>query len=136
MFKNVLLIAVLLVLAVTFWFFPNFEEIAAGVAILLFGMVALENGFKSFAEGPLKRILAKATDKFYKSFSVGMISTAVLQSSTLISIITISFLGAGLLTLHQGLGIIYGANLGTTATAWLVATLGLKLKISALVTPP
>ena len=64
-----------------------------------------------------------------------MVSTALLQSSSLISVITISFLSAGLLTLYQGLGIIYGANIGTTATAWLVATLGLKLKISALAMP-
>ena len=135
MFKNILLLSVILLLGISFWIIPNFQEISAGVAILLFGMISLENGFKSFAEGPLKNLLAKATDKFYKSFSVGMLSTALLQSSSLISIITISFLSAGLLTLHQGLGIIFGANLGTTATAWLVATLGLKLKISALAMP-
>jgi phosphate:Na+ symporter len=135
MFKNILLVIVLLLLGLSFWLIPNFQEIAAGVAILLFGMISLENGFKSFAEGPLKRLLAKATDKFYKSFSVGFISTAILQSSSLISVITISFLSAGLITLYQGLGIIYGASLGTTTTAWLVATLGLKLKISALALP-
>jgi len=135
MFKNVLLIVVLLLLALSFWLIPHFQEIAAGVAILLFGMISLENGFKSFAEGPLKKMLKKATDKFYKSFSVGFISTAVLQSSSLISVIAISFLSAGLITLYQGLGIVYGANLGTTATAWLVASLGLKIKISALALP-
>ena len=135
MFKNILLVAVLLLLGISFLHIPNIQEISAGVAILLFGMISLENGFKSFAEGPLKKLLAKATDKFYKSFSVGMISTALLQSSSLISVITISFLSAGLITLYQGLGIIYGANLGTTATAWLVATLGLKFNISALAMP-
>jgi phosphate:Na+ symporter len=98
-------------------------------------MIALENGFKSFAEGPLKKLLSKATNKFYKSFTVGMVSTAILQSSSLISVITISFLSAGLMTLHQGIGIIFGANIGTTATAWLVASLGLKLEISALAVP-
>ncbi len=135
MFKNILLFSVLLILGILFVLFTNLQEISAGVAILLFGMVSLENGFKSFAEGPLKKLLAKATDRFYKSFTVGMVSTAVLQSSSLISVITISFLSAGLLTLYQGLGIIFGANLGTTATAWLVASLGLKLKISALALP-
>jgi phosphate:Na+ symporter len=80
-------------------------------------------------------LLEQATDRFYKSFSVGFVSTAILQSSSLISVITISFLSAGLISLYQGLGIIYGANLGTTTTAWLVATLGLKLKISALALP-
>ena len=135
MFKNILLLVVLLLLGLSFWLIPNSQEISAGVAILLFGMISLENGFKSFAEGPLKKLLSAATDKFYKSFSVGMISTALLQSSSLISVITISFLSAGLLTLKQGLGIIYGANLGTTATAWLVATIGLKFKISVLAMP-
>lgn len=126
---------VLLGLGVSFWAVPNFQEISTGVAFLLFGMVSLEIGFKSFAEGSLKKLLAKATNRFYKSFSVGMLATALLQSSSLISVITISFLSAGLISLYQGIGIIYGANLGTTATAWLVATLGLKLDIAALAMP-
>jgi phosphate:Na+ symporter len=135
MLKNIFLFIILFLIGISFWFVPNFREISAGVAILLFGMIALENGFKSFAEGPLKKLLSKATNKFYKSFTVGMVSTALLQSSSLISVITISFLSAGLMSLHQGIGIIFGANLGTTATAWLVASLGLKLKISALAVP-
>jgi len=64
-----------------------------------------------------------------------MVSTAILQSSSLISVITISFISTGLLSLTQGIGIIFGANIGTTATAWLVAILGLKIKISALAMP-
>jgi phosphate:Na+ symporter len=135
MLKNIFLFVILFIIGISFWLIPNFREISAGVAILLFGMIALENGFKSFAEGPLKKLLSKATNKFYKSFTVGVISTAILQSSSLISVITISFLSAGLMTLHQGIGIIFGANLGTTATAWLVASLGLKLNISALAIP-
>jgi len=135
MLKNLFVFVVLILIGISFWLVPNFREIAAGVAILLFGMIALENGFKSFAEGPLRRVLSKATDKFYKSFIIGAVSTATLQSSSLISVITISFISAGLLSLHQGIGIIFGANLGTTATAWLVATLGLKFNISALAIP-
>jgi phosphate:Na+ symporter len=135
MLKNLFLFIVLGLIGLSFWFIPNFREISAGVAILLFGMIALENGFKSFAEGPLKRILTKITDKFYKSFTVGVISTALLQSSSLISVITISFLSAGFMTLHQGIGIIFGSNLGSTTTAWLVATLGLNFNLSALAMP-
>ena len=127
--------AVLILLSVVFWVSPHFKEVAAGIAILLFGMIALENGFKSLTEGPLKRLLSRATNKFYKSFSLGMVSTAILQSSSLISVITISFISTGLLSLTQGIGIIFGANIGTTATAWLVAILGLKIKISALAMP-
>jgi len=135
MYKKFFLPIVLVLLAYVFWLSPDSEEIAAGVAILLFGMMSLENGFKALTEGPLERLLAKATDKFYKSFTLGMVSTGILQSSSLISVITISFLSAGLLTLTQGVGIIFGANIGTTATAWLVAILGLKIKISALAMP-
>ena len=135
MYKRFFLPVILVLLAYVFWISPDFEEIAAGVAILLFGMMALENGFKTLTEGPLERLLAKATDKFYKSFTLGMVSTGILQSSSLISVITISFISAGLLTLTQGVGIIFGSNIGTTATAWLVAVLGLKIKISALAMP-
>jgi phosphate:Na+ symporter len=135
MLKNIFLFVILVLIGISFWLIPNFREISAGVAILLFGMIALENGFKSFTEGPLKGILGKITDKFYKSFTVGVVSTALLQSSSLISVITISFLSAGLMSLHQGIGVIFGANLGTTATAWLVASLGLNLKIEALAIP-
>ena len=135
MYKRFFLPVVLVLLAYVFWISPDFEEIAAGVAILLFGMMALENGFKTLTEGPLERLLTKATDKFYKSFTLGMVSTGILQSSSMISVITISFISAGLLNLTQGVGIIFGSNIGTTATAWLVAILGLKIKISALAMP-
>ena len=135
MFKNVVFIIVLSGLALVFWISPHMQEIAAGVAILIFGMIMLEKGFNSMAEGPLKKILSKTTNKFYKSFLLGVTSTTLLQSSSLISVITISFLSAGLLTLQQGLGIIFGANLGSTSTAWLVAVLGLKLDIAAFSMP-
>ncbi len=135
MFKNLLFIIVLVGLVVIFWISSNMQEIAAGVAILLFGMILLEKGFNSMAEGPLKKVLAKTTNKFYKSFLLGVTSTTLLQSSSLISVITISFLSAGLLTLYQGLGIIFGANLGSTSTAWLIAILGLKLDIAAFSMP-
>ncbi len=101
----------------------------------MFGMVNLESGFQTFAEGPLRRMLHRITDKFYKSLMLGAVSTAVLQSSSLISVIAISFISAGLLDLVAGIGIIFGANIGTTATSWLVAIFGLKLKISALAMP-
>ncbi|WP_372745391.1 Na/Pi cotransporter family protein [Lutibacter sp.] len=114
---------------------PNFKTIAAGVAILLFGMIMLEEGFKVFTKGPLQTILKNATDKLYKSISVGAVVTAFIQSSSLVSVITISFISAGLIDLAGGLGLIFGANIGTTATAWLVAAFGLKFKISALALP-
>ncbi len=135
MIRKLLFFAILLALAVVLFFNPNFKTIAAGVAILLFGMIMLEEGFKVFTKGPLKNILKNATNKLYKSITAGAFVTALIQSSSLVSVITISFISAGLITLAGGIGLIFGANIGTTATAWLVAGLGLKIKISALAMP-
>ncbi|MEW4923398.1 Na/Pi symporter [Algibacter sp. 2305UL17-15] len=125
----------LVALGVLLYLNPNFKTISAGVAILLFGMIMLEEGFKVFTKGPLQNILKNATDKLYKSITAGAFVTALIQSSSLVSVITISFISAGLISLAGGLGLIFGANIGTTATAWLVAGFGLKIKISALAMP-
>lgn len=125
----------LVVLALVLFFNPNFKTISAGVAILLFGMIMLEEGFKVFTKGPLQNILKNATNKLYKSITAGALVTAIIQSSSLVSVITISFISAGLISLSGGLGLIFGANIGTTATAWLVAGFGLKIKISSLAMP-
>ncbi|WP_298237662.1 Na/Pi symporter [uncultured Algibacter sp.] len=135
MIRKVFFFFLLICLGVVLFLNPNFKTIAAGVAILLFGMIMLEEGFKVFTKGPLQNILKKATDKLYKSITAGAFVTALIQSSSLVSVITISFISAGLISLAGGLGLIFGANIGTTATAWLVAGFGLKIKISALAMP-
>ena len=135
MLRKTFLPAILLVLAYGFWLSPNFKEISAGVAIFLFGMISLEQGFKAFTGGLLENLLRRTTDKYWKSLSFGIVTTTFMQSSSLVSVITISFLSAGLITLAGGIGIIFGANLGTTTGAWLVAGLGLKVKISAYAMP-
>lgn len=135
MLKKFLLPLILLILAYGFWLSPDFKEISAGVAIFLFGMLSLEEGFKAFSGGGLERILRKSTDKLYKSIGFGVLATTVMQSSSLVSVLTISFLGAGLIGLAQGIGIVFGANIGTTTGAWLVAGFGLKVKISAYAMP-
>jgi len=98
-------------------------------------MIMLEEGFKTFTKGPLQNVLKKATDKLYKSITTGAVVRAFIQSSSLVSVITISFISAGLINLSGGIGLIFGANIGTTATAWLVAAFGLKFKISSLALP-
>ena len=135
MIRRSIFLLVLIIIGLVLFFNPDFKTIAAGVAILLFGMVTLEEGFKVFTRGPLKRILKKATGKLYKSIGVGAIVTAVIQSSSLVSVVTISFISAGLISLSGGIGLIYGANIGTTFTAWLVAIFGLKVNISVLAMP-
>lgn len=135
MLKRILFLCFLVIVAVILFFNPNFKTILAGVAILLFGMIMLEDGFKVFTKGPLQNLLKKVTNKLYKSLTAGAFVTALIQSSSLVSVITISFISAGLISLSGGLGLIFGANIGTTATAWLVAGFGLKIKISALAMP-
>ncbi|RMG38173.1 MAG: Na/Pi cotransporter family protein [Gammaproteobacteria bacterium] len=125
----------LVILAYGLWLSPEFKEISAGVAIFLFGMLSLEEGFKAFTGGRLEGLLRRSTDRLWKALGFGVVTTTLMQSSSLVSVITISFLSAGLLGLAQGIGIIYGANLGTTTGAWLVAGLGLKVKIAEYAMP-
>ncbi|QSZ42918.1 Na/Pi cotransporter family protein [Sulfurimonas aquatica] len=135
MLKKIFLPSILALLAYGFWISPNFKEIAAGISIFLFGMLALEQGFQAFTGGLLEKVLKKSTDKLYKSILFGAISTTFMQSSSLVSILTISFLSAGLIGLTQSIGIIFGANLGTTTGAWLIAGFGLKVDIAAYAMP-
>ncbi|AHM02786.1 Sodium-dependent phosphate transporter [Roseibacterium elongatum DSM 19469] len=118
-----------------FWYSPDVTEIAAGVAIFLFGMLLLEDGFKLFGGGTLERVLGRATASTPRAIGFGILSTTLLQSSSLVSIITIAFLSAGLMSLVGGVGIILGANIGTTTGAWLVAGVGLKVNIAAYAMP-
>ena len=135
MLKRILLPSILIILSYGFWVSPDFKEIAAGVSIFLFGMLFLEEGFKAFTGGMLEKLLQKTTDKTWKSLLFGVVSTSIMQSSSLVSVITISFISAGLVSLVAGIGIIFGANIGTTTGAWLVAAFGLKVKISAYAMP-
>ena len=135
MLRKIILPSILLILGYGFWVSPDFKEIAAGVSIFLFGMLFLEEGFKAFTGGVLEKLLQKTTDKTWKSLLFGVVSTTIMQSSSLVSVITISFISAGLVTLVAGIGIIFGANIGTTTGAWLVAAFGLKVKISAYAMP-
>ncbi len=135
MLRKILLPSIFVILAWGFWISPEFKTIAAGVSIFLFGMLSLEQGFQAFTGGMLERILKNTTDKLWKSISLGIVSTTLMQSSSLVSVIAISFLSAGLIDLVSGVGIIFGANIGTTTGAWRGAGFGLKVKISAYAMP-
>ena len=119
-----------MILAYSLWLSPDFTQVAAGVAIFLFGVLSLKQGFQSFTGGTLEKILHTCTDRLWKSLSFGLVSTMLMQSSSLVSVLAISFLSVRLLDLASGIGIIFGANLGTTASAWLIAGFGLKVKIA------
>ncbi|RAX58247.1 Na/Pi-cotransporter [Helicobacter monodelphidis] len=119
-----------------YFFSTNAElsQILAGVAILLFGISSLGNGFKSFSDGLLEKVLKKSTSTTPKSITFGTIATVIMQSSTLVSVISISFLSAGLITLARGLGVVFGANLGNSAGSWIIVGLS-NIKISDLALP-
>ncbi len=135
MLRKLLLPIIFLVLGYGFWISADFKTISAGVAVFLFGMIALEEGFKTFTGGALEKLLKRSTSNTGKSMLFGIVTTSVMQSSSLVSVITISFLSAGLLGLTSAIGIIFGANLGTTTGAWLVAGFGLKVNLSSYAMP-
>lgn len=126
---------ILVLMVVAFWASGEFQTIAAGVAIFMFGMLMLEEGFGLFGGGILERVLARATKSLPRSLSFGFVTTTLMQSSTLVTVISISFLSAGMIVLFAGVGIIFGANLGSTTGAWLVAGLGLRVNIAAFALP-
>ena len=135
MVKRIALLAVSAVLMFGFYKSSDFTLITAGVAIFMLGMIFMEGGFKAFSGGILEAILKKTTSTLPKAIFSGFAATSIVQSSSLISVITISFLSAELLGLYQAIGIVFGANIGTTTTAWLVSAFGLKIKISHFALP-
>ncbi len=115
--------------------YPNISMIFGGIALFLIGMEYMEGGFKVFSGGMLEKILKKFTSNTPKAITTGFIATSIVQSSSLISVIIIGFLSAKLITLTSAVGVIFGSNIGTTTTAWLVSSFGLKIKISAYAFP-
>lgn len=129
------LCAALLALVVLFLWKPELATLAAGIALFIMGMRHLEDGFKAFTGGALERWLARSTNRLWKSLSFGILSTALVQSSSLVTLLSIAFLSAGLISLVAGIGIVFGANLGTTTGAWLIALIGLKVDLATVAMP-
>ncbi len=120
------------------WFIvsnENAKTIIAGIAIFLIGMHYMENGFKLFSGGALETILQKFTSTTPRAIGTGFLATSIVQSSSLVSVIVISFLSAELMGLASAVGVVFGSNIGTTTTAWLVSSLGLKIKIAQYALP-
>ncbi|GGD99287.1 Na/Pi cotransporter family protein [Planktosalinus lacus] len=107
-----------------FWMF------LAGLGVFLFGMRHLEEGIKGLAGKSFQKIIKRFTNKSWKGILTGTFVTAILQSSSMVTLLVLAFLGAGMLSLKNALGVVLGANLGTTFTAWIVATLGFKMNIA------
>ncbi|PRM97507.1 sodium:pantothenate symporter [Aliarcobacter cryaerophilus ATCC 43158] len=98
-------------------------------------MFFMQDGFKQLSGGVLEKLLEKFTSNTLYAIMTGFLSTSVVQSSTIITLIVVSFLSAELLTLVQAVGIVFGSNIGSTTTAWIVSSLGVDVKISTYAFP-
>lgn len=107
----------------------------AGLGVFLFGLHQLEQALADLTGPSFKTFLRKHTKSKVKSVLSGTFVTAILQSSSVVSLIVLAFVGAGIIELKHALGIIIGSNLGTTFTGWIVATLGFKLSIQSFALP-
>jgi phosphate:Na+ symporter len=133
--KKYLAYILLVFLAYLLYINQDSKYIVAGVGIFIIGMYFMEEGFKLFSGGVLEKVISKSTDNIPKSIGLGVVATAILQSSSLISIIVISFLSAKLISLSGAIGVVFGSNVGTTATAWIVSSFGMKIDIAAFALP-
>ena len=133
---RVLLLAVAVaILAWSFWRDAGWLQLCAGLAIFLFGMQCLEEGLRQLAGGRLEQLLARSTGTPARGLLFGVGATVLLQSSTLVSLLTIAFISSGLIGLAGGLAIIFGANLGATSGIWLLAVAGQDFSLSPLALP-
>ncbi len=120
----------LLAIAYILFYSHDAKIIIAGIAVFLIGMVFMEDGFKLFSGGVLEKVLEKSTSSVPKAIGAGFIATAIVQSSSLLTIIVISFLSAELISLSGAIGVVFGSNIGTTTTAWIVSAFGVKIEIA------
>lgn len=107
-------------------------ELLGGIGVFLLGMVLLTDGLKAMAGSAVRRALARFTGRRLAAVATGAVTTAVIQSSSATTMTTIGLVAAGLLPLRNAIGVLLGANLGTTSTAWIVAYFGLKLDITSI----
>ena len=113
----------------TYTFF-DFLQLIGSLGIYIFGMKIFSEGLQKIAGNRLKGILSGMTRNRITGLVTGFATTAITQSSTTTTVMAVSFVNAGLLTFVQSTGVIMGANIGTTITAWLVALFGFKFKIT------
>ena len=115
--------------------FFDFLRLIGSLALFLYGMKIMSEGLQKFAGDSLRRILTAMTTNRVNGMLTGVLITALIQSSSATTVMVVSFVNAGLLTLTQSIGVIMGANIGTTVTAWLISALGFKVDIAAFALP-
>jgi len=110
-------------------------QMAGGLCMFLFGMKVMSDGLQKSAGERMRKALHIMTNNRLMGVFTGFTVTALVQSSSAVSVMVVSFVTAGLLTLTQSIGVLFGANIGTTLTAWIVSFIGFKIKIDALAIP-
>ena len=104
----------------------NLISLLGGLALFLFGMDVMGKALERTAGGKLQTILAKMSSNVFKGFLLGLGVTAVIQSSSATTVMVVGFVNSGIMTLKQAVGVIMGANIGTTVTAWILSLSGLE----------
>jgi phosphate:Na+ symporter len=109
----------------------NFDlwKLLAGLGIFLFGMQLIEESVKSLSGRAFRRIIRMYTNGRLRSIGSGALVTALLQSSSAVSLMVLAFVGAGVMNMQNAIGVIMGSNIGTTLTAWIISTIGFKIKL-------
>lgn len=115
-----------------FWLFLN---LLGGLGVFLLGIKMMSEGLQKAAGNRLRTVIAGATGNRFTATLSGFLATSIIQSSSATTVMVVGFASAGLLTLTQSLGVIFGANIGTTTTAWIISILGFKVQISIFALP-
>lgn len=110
-------------------------KLLAGLSIFLYGMFLLEDSIKAMSGKAFRQVIRYYTNGRLRSIGSGAFITAILQSSSAVSLMVLAFVGAGVMTMENGIGVMMGANIGTTFTSWIVAVFGFKLKIESFALP-
>ncbi len=113
----------------------DFWKLLAGLGIFLIGMSMLEFAIKSLSGKAFRRMIRLYTNGRFRSIGSGTLVTAILQSSSAVSLMVLAFVGAGVMSMQNAIGVIMGSNIGTTLTVWIVAIIGFKLKIESFALP-
>ena len=100
--------------------------LVGGLCLFLFGMNLMGEALEKSAGGKLKSILSRITGNKFTGFLLGLGVTAIIQSSSATTVMVVGFVNSGLMSLHQAIGVIMGANVGTTVTAWLLSLTGIS----------
>jgi len=113
----------------------DFLELLGALGFFIYGMKVMSEGIQKVAGSKMRQILSVMTSNRFLGVFTGFLITGLLQSSSATTVMVVSFVNAGLLTLVESVGVVMGANIGTTITAWLISIFGFKVKIAAVALP-